>query len=75
LVFVVSAPLLFVQTTMHTLHYLLVHHRSDFSQLSPLETLLYLRQQSIALLALTIVWPLAYYWSSQTRGREVTVKP
>jgi hypothetical protein len=70
-VLAVSTPLLFCQTTMHTLKYLLVHHRGDFSQLSSIETLLYLRQQSIALLALAIVWPIAYYLSSQ---RAVTTK-
>jgi hypothetical protein len=69
---IASMPLLFCQTTMHTLHYLLVRGRLDSAVFTPLETLLYLRQQSISLLALAILWPLAYYVASREGDKGVT---
>ena len=72
LLFVVSTPLLFCQTTMHTLKYLLVSNQQNFEAFTPFRTLFYLRQQPISLLGLAILWPLAYYLVAKSTAKSTT---
>ena len=58
-----STPLLFSQTTLHMQKYINVHH---LEPLSRWQTLVYLRQGPVALVALTLLWSLALWMGSRS---------
>jgi hypothetical protein len=56
---------------MHTLHYLNSTHFAVRHPLGPWETLLFFRQQPIVLLALSIAWPLVFYFYFKKADRSL----